>query len=97
MKYTKSDLVRDLAEVAGSQLAAKAFIAEAITIITDQVSQGNAVDIAGLMKIESKLQKGRSGIVPGTKSKTYSTSDKMVPRASFAQAFRQKVATTQGK
>jgi len=93
MNYKTSDLIKDLAPTAGSQIAAKAIITELFTIITGKLASGTAVSINDFGKFESTLRKGRSGTVPGSNPpRTYTTQDKMIPAFKASSVLKQSVA-----
>jgi DNA-binding protein HU-beta len=71
-----------------AETAIKAFT-EAVT--TALVSK-EEVSLVGFGSFSSSLQKGKSGTVPGT-TKTYSTSDKMVPKFKPSSNLKDSVAS----
>ena len=90
---TKADLIDALALQAdiGSKMAASRTMEFLIETIKSELVKGNTVDIFGLGKFKTVLQKGKSGKVPGT-DKTYTTQDKMVPKFGAAKALKDVVA-----
>lgn len=74
-----------------SSAAASRILEFLISKIKSEVLSGNEVNISGLGKFSKTLQKGRSGIVPGT-DKSYTTSDKMVPKFRASSTFKALVA-----
>jgi len=90
---TKQELVEELAllEDFESKAAASRALELVINTIKEQVSKGNEVNVSGLGKFFPQLQKGKSGVVPGT-DKTYTTQDKMVPKFKAATSFKDVVA-----
>ena len=94
MAYTKDDLARNLSSKTDfSQAASKAFINILMDDIVEQLTAGNEITIPQLGKFETKLQKGRSGIVPGSSpAKEYTTQDKMVPTFKPSKSLKQSVA-----
>jgi len=93
---TKAQLVDALSLQAdiGTKAAATRTIEFVIATIKTELIAGNSVDISGLGKFEAKLQKGKTGTIPGT-TKQYTTSDKMIPKFKAAAAF--KTAIAEGK
>ena len=75
-----------------SKAAATRIVEEMITIITATVANGEVVVLSGLGQFTPSLQKGKTGLVPGT-DKTYTTSDKMVPKFKAAKAFKDAVVS----
>jgi len=79
---------KDLAKLADVKLAD---VEAVFSQIATQLGKGNKVSIHSFGSFESRLQKGKSGIVPGT-SKTYQTNDKMVPKFSPAKGLKDTTA-----
>jgi len=94
MAYTKDDLARNLSNKTDfSQASSKAFINILIDDIVEQLTNGNEITIPQFGKLETKLQKGRSGIVPGSSpQKEYTTQDKMVPIYKPSRYLKRSVA-----
>jgi DNA-binding protein HU-beta len=67
----------------------------AIKAFTDSVTSAlvskEDVTLVGFGSFAAALQKGKSGVVPGT-SKTYSTKDKMVPKFKAGKGLKDAVA-----
>jgi len=85
---------KDLAQIIRgdrSLISAENDITALFNSIASSLEVGDTVSIAGFGKFEPKLQKGKSGTVPGT-TKTYVTQDKMVPKFSAAKAFKDAIA-----
>ena len=61
---------------------------EAITIA---LVNKDKVSLVGFGTFEAKLQKGKSGKVPGT-NKTYTTADKMTPKFKAGKSFKDSIA-----
>ena len=70
-----------------SKAAAKRAIERVVEIIQGQLAKGNCVVVSGLGKFEARLQKGKSGKVPGTGA-PYTTADKMVPKFNASKALK---------
>ncbi len=61
-------------------------------VIKQAVASGETVDIFGFGKFVPTLQKGKTGKIPGTENKTYTTQDKMTPKFKSAKAFKDAVS-----
>jgi len=89
----KKDLINALvdAEHFETKVAAERCLNEIIGLVTKTVSNGEAVEVFGFGKFYPALQKGKSGVVPGT-SKKYKTEDKYVPRFKASKQFKDSTA-----
>jgi DNA-binding protein HU-beta len=61
------------------------------TSIEEVLLSKEEVSLVGFMKIGTKVQKGKTGKVPGT-NKTYTTSDKMAIQVKIGKPLKEKVA-----
>ncbi len=59
--------------------------------VTEALVKKEDVSLVGFGSFASALQKGKSGKVPGT-DKTYTTSDKMVPKFKAGKGLKDRVA-----
>ena len=59
--------------------------------VTEALVSKEDVSLVGFGSFASALQKGKSGKVPGT-DKTYTTSDKMVPKFKAGKGLKDRVA-----
>jgi DNA-binding protein HU-beta len=59
--------------------------------VTEALVTKEDVSLVGFGSFTSALQKGKSGKVPGT-DKTYTTSDKMVPKFKAGKGLKDRVA-----
>ena len=76
-----------------SQVAAKAAVAAINQSITQVLSAGDSVRL-DIGTFKTTLQKGKSGTVPGSKPpKTYTTTDKMVPKFGASAGLKLSVAS----
>lgn len=74
-----------------TQKAAEACVNEVTNTIKAELSKGNEVEFFGFGKFLTAIQKGKSGVIPGS-TKTYTTQDKVVPRFKAAKALKDAVA-----
>ena len=75
-----------------SQVEAKVAIAAVTSAITKVLSEGDKVSL-DIGTFVATLQKGKSGVIPGTKKK-YTSKDKMVPKFRASKSLKE---TTAGK
>ncbi len=59
--------------------------------VTEALVKKEDVSLVGFGSFTTVLQKGKSGKVPGT-NKTYTTSDKMVPKFKAGKGLKERVA-----
>jgi DNA-binding protein HU-beta len=59
--------------------------------VIESLVSGDGVSLTGFVSFEKKLQKGKTGKVPGT-DKTYTTTDKMVPKVKIGKTLKDVVA-----
>ena len=59
--------------------------------VTEALVAKEDISLVGFGGFHAALQKGKSGIVPGT-SKTYTTQDKMVPKFKPGKSLKDRVA-----
>jgi len=78
-------------KLAGSIPEGESIINTITDAIEATVKGGKDVSLFGFGTFTAALQKGRSGVVPGT-DKKYTTSDKMVPKFKPAKALKDAVA-----
>ena len=84
---------KDIAKLVANDLSIEktdALLKLVFSLIAQELKAGKTVNIHEFGKFESKLQKGRTGLVPGT-NKQYTTSDKMIPSFKAAKAFKDTV------
>ena len=74
-----------------SKAAAERAYSRFVGIIKEQLLSGNQVDLSGFMSFSTRVQKGRTGKVPGTND-TYSAADKVIPAAKFTAPFKRAIA-----
>ncbi len=74
-----------------SNAAAERIVNIVFNTVKHALEKGEIVDIAGFGKFSTKLQKSKTGTIPGTKKK-YTTQDKMVPAFKFGKAVKDAVA-----
>jgi len=87
----KSDFISAVAKDCGATKdATRKMIESAFATITDAVAKGDKVEFIGFGSFSRKLQKGREGLVPGTKKK-YKTNDKNVPSFKAGKKFKDQV------
>ena len=72
---------------AEAEAAIKAFT----EAVTDALVAKEDVTLVGFGSFSSSLQKGKSGTVPGT-DKSYTTSDKMVPKFKAGKGLKDRVS-----
>ena len=72
------DLVQDKGDYK-TKIEAEAAIKAITDSITEALAKGEDVSLVGFGSFAAKLQKGKTGKVPGT-DKTYTTQDKMFPK-----------------
>ena len=88
----KAELVARIAELAEVTKAEDERMLKAFEeAVTEAVAKGKTITLPGFVKFEARLQKGRTGKVPGT-DKTYATQDTKVPKVSAGKTFKEKVA-----
>ena len=88
----KTEFVAAVAkESKATQTDVKKFLEASIDTIIKAVAKGDKVEFVGFGSFTKKLQKGRSGTVPGS-TKKYSTKDKNVPSFKAGKAFKERVA-----
>ena len=89
---TKKELIKSVANATeNTQTSTEATLNAALETITTALAKGDSVDLFGFGKFVPALQKGKSGTVPGT-TKTYTTSDKMVPKFKAAKSLKDRVS-----
>lgn len=92
----KKDLARNVAESLEMKIKdVEAVIDNTVETITIAVSEGEAVQVAGLGKFERVVAKGREGIINfGEKAgETYKTEDRLAPKFKASKSFKDLVAS----
>ena len=74
-----------------TQTEAEAAINAFKDAVIESLVSGDGVSLTGFVSFEKKLQKGKTGKVPGT-DKTYTTTDKMVPKVKAGKTLKDIVA-----
>ena len=89
----KTDFVDVVKTVGGYETkkdAEKAIVAF-VESVKSVLLKKDSVDLVGFGKFETVVQAGKTGKVPGS-TKTYKTSDKMVPKFKAGKALKDEVA-----
>lgn len=89
----KKELVEEMSLLSDIESAAAAsrILEFVIDKVKTEVKAGNEVNISGLGKFISVLQKGKSGKVPGTGA-SYTSADKVVPKFKASAQFKALIA-----
>lgn len=89
----KSEFVKLVQEKGGykTQVEAETAIDAFKDAVTDSLVSGEGVSLSGFLTFKRKLQKGKTGKVPGT-DKTYTTTDKMVPKVKIGKTLKDAVS-----
>lgn len=84
----KKELIAKAAEIAGvSQKDTGNVLNAIIDEIINAVASGDSVQLIGFGTFQPVLQKGRTGIKPGT-NESYTTKDKQVPKFKAGKIFK---------
>ncbi len=88
---------KDLIEAVAAELGQKKVdVEKSLNAILEGIEAGlktdREVSLYGFGTFAAVLQKGKSGIVPGT-DKMYTTQDKMVPKFKAAKGLKDSIAT----
>ena len=87
----KSEFISAVAKDCGTTKESVRKVVESFfSTITTSIAKGEKVDFIGFGSFSRKLQKGREGLVPGTKKK-YKTNDKNVPSFKAGKKFKDSV------
>jgi len=74
-----------------TKAAAETAINAFTSAVTEALSSKEDISLVGFGSFISALQKGKTGKVPGT-DKTYTTTDKMVPKFKAGKGLKDRVA-----
>jgi len=87
----KNDFISEVAKDCGeTKDKVKTILESVFSNITSNVAKGERVEFVGFGSFQKKLQKGREGLVPGSKKK-YKTEDKNIPSFKAGKKFKDTV------